>query len=138
MNNSTIVFLINDDVRAFAAQYEDGGKTEIFKTLDDSISVDDLVVVQSGTRHKMTVVKVTETDVEVNFDSTVDVRWAVQRIDHESFEGILAQEGEAVLAVQVAERRRKKAELRAAMLKDHEESIAHLAIANHSEADVTE
>lgn len=66
MDNSRIVFLINDQVRAVKAKYEDSGAAEMFKTFDATIQVGDLAVVQSTTRHMMTVVKVTEIDVDVN------------------------------------------------------------------------
>jgi hypothetical protein len=138
MNNSTIVFLINDHARAFKAIYEEGGTKTVFKTMDQTIAVDDMVVVQSTTRHEMTVVKVTDVDVEVNFDSSSEVKWAVQKIELTPFETILAQEQEAIEAVQAAERRRKKAELRETMFKDHEESIAALSIADRSDEAITE
>jgi hypothetical protein len=79
VDNSKIVFLINDQARAIMATYEPGAPAEMFKTLDDSISVNDLVVVQSTTRHMMTVVKVTAVDVDVNFDSTTPLKWIVPR-----------------------------------------------------------
>jgi len=69
VNNSTIVFLINDQVRAFKGTYDEGQAAETFKTMDQTLAVNDLVLVQSSTRHLMTVVKVTEVDVEINFDS---------------------------------------------------------------------
>lgn len=131
MDNTRIVFLINDTVRAIKGVYETNGNAETFKTFDDSIRVDDLVVVQSSTRHNMTVVKVTEVDVDVNFDATNPLLWVVQKIDKPAFETVIRQEAEAVAAVQAAELRRKKAALRETMFKDHEESIARLALNNH-------
>lgn len=136
MDNSRIVFLINDQVRAIKAKYEDNGPAEMFKTFDATLAVGDLAVVQSGTRHMMTVVKVTEVDVDVNFDGATAIQWVVQKIDTPAFDAILAQEGQAISAVQAAELRRKKEELRRTMFKDHEASIASLALANHGEADL--
>ena len=138
MHKSRIVFVINDAVRAIEAKYEDGGNAETFKTLDPTIKVDDLVVVESGTRHGMTVVKVTAVDVEPDLDSQTPVKWAVQRIDVWSFKDILAAETEATETVQAIERRRKKDALREALFKDSEESINSLKLANHSDDDVTE
>lgn len=126
MQSSKIVFLINDSVRAIEAIYEDGGKREIFKTMDDKISIGDLVVVESGTRHYMTVCKVTDTDVDVSFEGGPDVKWIVQKIDTKSFERVLDQEKEAISAVQSAEKKRKRDELRKAMLANHEEEILAL------------
>lgn len=133
MDNSRIVFLINDTVRAVEGLYEDGGKIEMFKTLDASVAVDDFCVVQSSTRHGMTVVKITAVDVDVNFDATAPIKWVVQRINAPAFKAITDQEAEAISAVQAAELRRKKAELRATMFKDHEAAIDALALTKRDE-----
>ena len=139
MNNSTIVFLINDDVRAVKGIYEDGGSAEIFKTFDQSIDVDDLAVVESGTRHEMTVVKIVETDVELDFDTTKTIKWVVQRIDQDAHNEVLAQEQAAISAVQSAERKRKRDELRASMFAQHEDQLKTLSLAHLAEDDkVTE
>lgn len=135
MNNSTIVFLINDHVRAISAEYEEDGPPEIFKTFDPDISVDDLVVVESGTRHKQTVVKVRAVDIELDFDTSTKVKWVVQRIDQTSYKRALAEETEAITAVQSAERARKRRELRENLFKDHQEQINQLKLANHEEDD---
>ena len=137
MDNSRIVFLINDQVRAVKAKYEETGAAEIFKTFDATLKVDDLAVVQSGTRHGMTVVKITEVDVDVNFDGAQPLLWLVQKIDKPTFDNILSQEAQAISAVQAAELRRKKEELRKTMFKDHEASIAALALTSHSDEPVT-
>ena len=138
MDNSRIVFLINDQVRAVKAKYEDTGNAEVFKTFDPTIKVGDLAVVQSSTRLFMTVVKITEADVDVNFDSTTHINWIVQKIDGPKFDAILALEAQAITAVQQAELRRKKEELRATMFKDHEASISALALTSHGDADLVE
>ena len=131
MDNSRIVFLINDTVRAVMGKYEDTGTPEMFKTFDATIKVDDLAVVESGTRHGMTVIKVISVDVDVNFDATNPLKWIVQKVDKPAFDVVLAQEGQAVAAVQAAELRRKKEELRKTMFKDHEASISALALTSH-------
>ena len=138
MDNSKIVFLINDQARAIEAVYDVGDKADVFKTLDQSIAVDDVVVVESSTRHKMTVVKVTAVDVDVNFDSPTPYKWIVHRIDAGEFGRILAQEAEAITAVQAAELRRKKAELRKTMFADHEESIQRLSLTSHEDGALVE
>lgn len=139
MNNSTIVFLINDDIRAIKANYEDGHSPEVFKTFDTSVRVDDLLVVESGTRHEMTVVKVTDVDVEIDLDTTSKIKWVVQKIDKRAFAEVLAQEGEAIATVQSAERARKRDELRASIFKNAEDKIGTLKLANHTaDEEVTE
>lgn len=137
MQNSMIVFLINDNVRAIKAEYELRGTAEIFKTMDPDVKVDDLVVVQSGTRHEMTVVKVTETDVDLDFDNGPAVKWVVQKIDGNAFSKLKAMEQDAITTVQAAEKRRKKAELRERMFKDHEEQMKALQLTHTSEDDAT-
>lgn len=130
MHPSKIVFLINDHVRAVHARYEPTGKLETFKTLDPTIDKDDLVVVESDTRWDMTVVKVEAVDVEVDLDSGAGIKWITQRIDTHAFGETLALEAKAIEAVQAAERKRKKAELRKSLFADHEDSIATLKLAN--------
>ncbi len=143
MHKSMIAFLVNDHVTAIEGQYEDGGKIETFKTLDPSIKVDDLVVVESGTRHHMTVVKVKAVDVEPDLDSNTEVKWVVQRIDKEGFKDVLAMEAEAIEVAQKAQRRDKKAALKEAMFKGAGDElnalkITHLSDGGEPEGQVTE
>jgi uncharacterized Zn finger protein len=138
MKQSLIVFLINDAVRAIKGRYEEGGNETVFKTLDQDIKVDDFVVVQSGTRHGMTVVKVTAVDIDVDLESNIEMLWAVQKIDTVSFGVTLEQEAKAIAAVNAAEKQRKKDELRKSLFANHEATIAALEIANHTDEPVTE
>lgn len=131
MESSRLIFLINDQARAVKAIYEDGAGAEIFKTLDPSLKVNDLAVVQSGTRHKMTVVKITEIGIEVDLDSTVPLKWLVQKIDMDGFDALLKDEAAAADHVQGVERRRRKDELRKALLGDA--AIGSLAISHAGE-----
>ena len=130
MNPSAIVLLINDSARAVMAIYEQGGSPALFKTMDQTIGVDDLVVVQTNTRHGMTIAKVTEVDVDIDFDSVSDIKWIVQRVDAKGFATVLEQEKDAVAAVNAADRRRKKEQLRASLFADHKDRIDALAISN--------
>ena len=138
MNKSTIVFLINDSVRAIKATYEPGAAPEIFKTLDQGIEKDDLIVVQSSTRHEMTICKVVETDVEIDLDSGVSMKWALQRVDMAGVSNLLAQEEEAIARVNSIEKRKKKEALRAALFADEADQIATLKLANHTDDSVVE
>ena len=133
MHNSKIVFLINDAVRAIRVSYEKDGPTYIFKTLDPAIAVDDLVVIPTNTRHGFTVCKVTEVDIELDLEDSMEVNWIAGTFDLASYKDILEKEAEAVTAVQAAERRRKKAALRETMFKDSEDQIEALQLANHSD-----
>lgn len=133
MNKSTLVFLINDDVRAIRGEYEPSGTPEVFKTFDPTIRKDDLIVVESGTRHNMTVVKVVDVDVDVDLDSTHQMKWAVARIDEAAHRDTLEQEQAAILAVQSAEKKRKRAELRKSLIDGFEHEIETLKLTKLTE-----
>lgn len=131
MNYQTAVFLINDQVRAISATYESeaNAKREIFKTFDKTIKVDDMVIVPTDTRHKMTVCKVVEVDVDFDMDTTSTVRWIIGRVDMEGFKKTLEQEAVAIEAIKSAELRKKREDLRKNLLADHAASLASLDIA---------
>lgn len=112
MNRSTTVFLINKNVRAVMGIYEIGGKPEMFKTFDQTIQKDDLMVVTTDTRFGFTVIKVTEADIAVDIeDPNVKVKWAVNKLDLTKHNEVLVQEAEAVERVKQAEFNRKRREL---------------------------
>lgn len=118
MNYSTRVMLINDKIRAIRCSYEPAvnkdtkPSTYLFKTLDDSIVPGDYVVVGTDTRHKMTVNKVEEVDCEVDFDSGIEVKWIVGKVDRETYEAILKQEETWVEKLKAAEIKKKRKELK--------------------------
>lgn len=134
MNYSTSVFLINKHVRAIVALYEDQphAKPTMFKTLDTSIAKDDLVVVPTETRHGMTVVKVTEVDADVDFDSTVPMKWVIQKVERKTYDDTLAQEAVAIETIKSAVIAEKRKSLAAAMMADagHAGAIKALALAD--------
>ncbi len=133
MQNSTIVFLINEDARAVNAQYEKDGSSTTFKTLDATIKVDDFVVVESGTRHGMTVAKVTAVDIDIDFEAAKNIQWIVQKINSPEFNKILELERQAIATVQNPERRRKRDELRKNLFADQQDQIKALGLAKTSE-----
>ena len=131
MNYSTAIFLINKHVRAIQATYEaeDNAKRTAFKTLDDTIAVGDYIVVPTDTRHKMTVCKVMETDVDVDFDSVLPVQWVIGKVDRAAHELTLGQENKAIQVIKSAELHKKRDDLRNAMLANHLDTIKALPIA---------
>lgn len=131
MNYSMAIFLINSHARAMACTYEadEGAKRTLFKTLDPNIKEGDYVIVATGTRHGMTVVKVIEADVDVDFDAPDKVEWIVGSVDRAQHERLLEHEKEAIQAIKSAELRKKREELRAAMFADHVETLKALPIA---------
>lgn len=134
MNYSRAIFLISDDVRAVMVTYEkDENSTPaprtMFKTLDPKIKVDDYVVVPTNTRHHMTVCKVAEVDAEPDLEDQKDLEWIVGIVNQVNFQKIKSQEGDAIAKIKSAEKRRKREELRKALLDDvGEEEIKALPI----------
>ena len=130
MNYSTAIFLISDRARAVMVTYEDheGAPQTMYKTLDDRIKVDDYVVVPTSTRHHMTVCKVAEVDVEPDFDSAKDVEWIIGIVDTADFHDLKSQEGDAIAKIRSAEKRRKRKELRDALIADAEDDLKALPI----------
>ena len=135
MNFSTAIFLMNDHVRAIMVTYEahEGAPRTMFKTFDKSIKADDIVVVPTDTRHKMTAVKVVEVDVQPDLESDVKVNWIIGRVNVENAMQISAIEEAAIQQIRDAEKLKKKNELQAslkALLESNGKSVSNLAIAN--------
>lgn len=130
MNYTTAVFLINKNVRAVLCNYEPDtpDKKVMFKTLDPDIQEGDFVIVPTKTRHGMTVSKVVEIDVDVDFDSAAPVAWIVAKIDQSGYEATIAQEGEAVSLIKSAEKTKKRNELSAALIADSNGALKALPI----------
>ncbi len=137
MNYSTAIFLINKNVRAVMCNYEPDApdKKVMFKTLDPNIRVGDFVIVPTKTRHGMTVSKVVEVDVDVDFDSQTLVDWLIEVINRTTHNATVAQEAEAISVIKSAERTRKRNELAAALLVDSKEALTALPITTMSDAD---
>ena len=131
MNYTTAVFLINKHARAVLGTYEaeESAKRTMFKTLDPEIAVGDFVIVPTDTRHKMTAVKIVETDVDIDFDSSVPVHWIIGKIALDNFNDMLKQENVAISAIKSAELRKKRDDLRKTMFADHLDAIKALPIA---------
>lgn len=122
MNYSTAIFLFNKNARAVKCEYEPSDqKTKIFKTLDPSIKKDDMVVVATSTRHGFTVVKVVETDIEFDIDTSEQVAWVVAKVDKGAYDVLLAKEAETIRMIRSAEIRKKRDEMASAIFKDQEE-----------------
>lgn len=116
MHNSRKVFLLEDDKepRCILAAYETGetAHTTEFKTFDQSIKVDDYILVPSGTRHRMTVCKVHSIDVEPTLDTDEKIDWVVGTIDQSNYQDTIEQEQVFIDAVKSAEKAALKKKLR--------------------------
>lgn len=119
MNYSKTVFLINDAARAVVCSYDDRScNDKTFKTLDPDIQEDDYVVVPTSTRHGFTCVKVVETDVNLDLDSSEQIDWIVGKVDIDAHEKRVYDEKKAINTVKSAEQRRKREELRESLKLD--------------------
>ncbi|MCR5875129.1 hypothetical protein LRS10_13605 [Phenylobacterium sp. J426] len=127
MNYSTAIFLVNSDVRAVSVSYETDsvgngvGPFTLYKTLDPDIAKGDYVVIPTDTRHKMTVGRVEAVDVEVDFDSAVQVKWLIGRVDTIPHAEVVAKEAAAIQAMKSAEARSRREELAKKLLADNPE-----------------
>ncbi len=136
MDSSKIVFLINDQVRLIRVSYDKDEAQPLnaikrdyqFKTLDQTIRVDDLVIVETGTRHGLTVCKVTEVDLDVDFNDGISLKWAFARVNTEEIERIRSSEAEAITAAKRAELKKQRAALREAIFKEHEDMLSGLSM----------
>lgn len=134
MNSSKIVFIVNESARLIQCAYDaqldrEAPKTYLFKTLDQSIKVDDLVVVETNTRHGYTIVKVTEVDVDVDFDDPVELKWAFSPINLDAIVELKQAEQAAIDKVRAIELKKKREALRQAMFADNEETMGQLKLA---------
>lgn len=130
MNYSLAVFLINDNTRAVVGVYEDlpNAKRTVFKTLNQHIAVDDIVVVPTDTRHKLTTFKIVEVDVDVDFDDRNPIKWIVDVVRQDDYEKTLVDEDEVIAKMKSAQKTKKKKQLREDMLAEHLDTIETLPI----------
>jgi hypothetical protein len=140
MNYTQAVFLINKHCRAIKAIYEPDTAIkkqdrELFKTLDPLVKTGDYVLVETNSRHNMTICQVVETDVDIDFDSSAPVRWIIQIIDPANYQKLVQQETDAISAIKSAELRKKRDDLKKAMFADHLENIKALPIYANGESD---
>lgn len=112
MNYSTAVMLINPSIRAVKGQYEENGNTEIFKTLDQDLKVNDMAVVETTTRWNMTVFKIVEVDVDVDFDSSKKMGWVVGKVSLAEHENLKKMESDAIELIKKGELRKRRQDIR--------------------------
>ena len=108
MNYSTAIFLINPKARAIAAIYEPDTESRksprtIYKTFDQTLSVGDYILVPTETRHKMTVNKVVEVDIDPDLESHTQMNWVIGVVDRVAYDDVLAQEARAIDLMKAAE-----------------------------------
>lgn len=136
MNHSLAVFLVAEGmVRAMLCAYTEDNRDRkvLYKTFDTTIKKDDLVVVPTDTRHKRTVVKVVEADVEVDMYSTTPVDWIISKVDEDKYKQILDQETAMISKVKAAEKAKQRKELLHS-LNMHEEELKAISFNPNSAA----
>lgn len=141
MNYSTAVMLFNENIRAVRTIYEaedthPGQTAYIFKTLDSTVKVGDLVIVPTNTRHKMTVNKVVAVDVEVDFESEMVLKWIIDKVQPEQYESILAEETKWIETIKASEKHRKREDIKKNVMEMCKGAdLDKLAIANMTAAE---
>lgn len=130
MNFSTAIFLVRDDIRAVAVSYDVDAEGKglkpytLFKTPDPDVKPGEYVIIPTDTRHRMTVVRVEEVDVEVDLDSGKHMDWLIGGVDRSTFETIAAKECEIIETIKSAEKRKKQDDLRDKLLADNPDLAA--------------
>ena len=134
MNLTTAIFIINPNVRAIRVSYEPGreGDQYVFKSFDQSIKVDDMVVIPTDSRYKQTVGKVVEVDLDIDIDSSIQFKWIIDKVDLAAHQNVLDLEADAVKKIKSAEMLSKRKELSEKLKADNPGLLDNLAIADAS------
>lgn len=131
MNYTNAILLIAPQkVKAIRVSYDDNNKNTqtIKKTIILDLKVDDLVIVQTATRHNYTVAKVVDTKVVVDPNSDEKLGWIVQRVDLEEFSRIDEMEKFAINRIIDGETKRKTEEIRSLIMEVAGDDIKQLPI----------
>lgn len=143
MNYSTAVMLFNQDIRAIRVSYDPNDKVNgvpksyIFKTLDPDLKVGDFVSIPTDTRHLMTVARVEELEAEIDFDSTMEIKWIISRVPTKEYQAILDDEQAWIAEMKKAQNLKKKEDIKKSMLDMYQAngtSLETLAIAGRKPA----
>lgn len=139
MNYTTAVFLINEAVRALYVIYEPDDQNNkrqryLVKTLDPAVDVGDFVIVPSTVAHKLTVAKVVDTEAEVDFDSTTNVHWVIQRVDMTQFNETVELERDAIDKMKKADLGKRRRNLLRDMTDADREGLLALPLAKRRDA----
>jgi len=120
MNLSSAVMLVEKTIRPVRVEYDpdiakNNAYNRLYKTLDATIKVGDLVIVQTSTRHGFTIAKVTEVDFAVDFNAAEQWGWIGGKFDKPAFDTILETEKQIIGRVAKAQENKMRAELVQAM-----------------------
>lgn len=129
MNKSTVLFLVNEELKAVEVAYEEEGKyshRKIKKTFRTDLKVGDFVLVETTTRYGASIAKVTRTDVQIDFNADEFVGWIFGKVSLKELDDLKALEENAVLLIAEAERRKQKAEMRKTIMENCGEELKAL------------
>lgn len=132
MHKSLDVFILSDDVRGIMASYEPDGTPALFKTFDEDIAVDDYIVVETNTRHNMTVVQVTAVDVEPDYNDDTPVKWVINKVYLHGMDNILEAEREANKFIAECTKRSERKRLQQGLV-EMDESVKALSLFSSKE-----
>ncbi len=102
-NYTTILFAFNKKLRAVKVTYEPEQCGYTYKTLDPDIKVGDYVVIPTTTRHKMTIGQVSEVDILVDIDSSLELKWIIGKVDKQAHDVVIKGEEEIVNEIKQSE-----------------------------------
>lgn len=138
MNYSTAVMLINTNIRAIHVIYDADTETvkakrHTFKTLDQSLKAGDLVIVPTDKdhRHGFTVSKVDDVDVDVDFDSNVQVKWIAGVFAPARFDQLLVEEDQYINLIKKGEQLKRRKDIAANVDALKIEELQSLPIAHY-------
>ena len=140
MNYSTAVMLINTNIRAVNVAYDnDTEKTKasrtMFKTLDADIAPGDIVVLPTAPDHRcgFTTGRVTEVDIDVDFDSATECRWIAGKFDPAPFQKLLGEEEKYVALIKKGEQLKRRNDIAANLDALKVDGLKNLPIAHYGD-----
>lgn len=137
-NFDRIIFLMNSNVRAIECSYEPDndaanikGRRVVFKSMDKTIRPGMFVVVPSKDRWNLTIVKVTEVDVEPDIESAAKMEWIIGTFDPSQHEKTAQAEAEVIAAVKQQQRARRTEQLRKDLIGGLSPELQRLTMVNN-------
>lgn len=132
-NYSTAAFLVNPNVRAIMCSYtpdknDKSCTPRMFKTFDQDIAVGDYVVVPTDSRHKMTVCRVEEVDVQPDLDSPAKVDFVYGVVDTRDYDKAVSAENDMISTIKKNKEIERRKALAASLMSNQEE-LASLGFA---------
>ena len=118
-----MAFLADEGVTAVNVTFDRFGKQYMYKTNLKGIKEGDIVLVPSGSTHfdhngsrlPIGTAEVVEIDAEVDYDSTIPLKWLVGKVDLSHYDQTLAADEKLMTQVVKVEKEVKKRQLKEAL-----------------------